>query len=91
MNAEPLIGAVAKGAGCVSRGGPRLARGQRAAEAEVEAARDSFMEVGTDEQFEYLRAWQAKVYAAGYLGMSWPSAYGGGGGTRRISTSSTRR
>lgn len=40
---------------------------------------DSFMEVGTDEQFEYLRAWQAKVYAAGYLGMSWPAEYGGGG------------
>ena len=33
---------------------------------------DSFMEVGTREQFEYLRDWQAKVYAAGYLGMSWP-------------------
>jgi alkylation response protein AidB-like acyl-CoA dehydrogenase len=40
---------------------------------------DSFMEVGTDEQFEYLRDWQAKVYAAGYLGMSWPAEYGGGG------------
>jgi alkylation response protein AidB-like acyl-CoA dehydrogenase len=40
---------------------------------------DSFMEVGTDAQFEYLRAWQAKVYAAGYLGMSWPAEYGGGG------------
>ena len=40
---------------------------------------DSFMEVGTDEQFEYLRNWQAKVYAAGYLGLSWPAAYGGKG------------
>src|SRR3954469_14378986 len=40
---------------------------------------DSFMEVGTDEQFEYLRDWQAKVYAAGYLGLSWPKEYGGGG------------
>jgi len=40
---------------------------------------DSFMEVGTDEQFEFLQAWQAKVYAAGYLGMSWPADYGGGG------------
>lgn len=37
----------------------------------------SFMEVGTDEQFEYLRDWQNKVYNAGYLGMSWPSEYGG--------------
>jgi alkylation response protein AidB-like acyl-CoA dehydrogenase len=40
---------------------------------------DSFMEVSSDAQFEHLRAWQAKVYAAGYLGLSWPAAYGGGG------------
>ena len=40
---------------------------------------ESFMEVGTDEQYEYLRDWQRKVYDAGYLGMSWPEEYGGGG------------
>ena len=40
---------------------------------------ESFMEVGTDPQFQYLRAWQRKVYEAGYLGMAWPQAYGGGG------------
>ena len=40
---------------------------------------ESFMEVGTDAQFHYLRDWQRKVYAAGYLGMAWPAAYGGGG------------
>lgn len=40
---------------------------------------DSFMEVGTDEQFEYLKAWQQSVYVAGYLGMAWPKEYGGGG------------
>lgn len=40
---------------------------------------DSFMEVGTDAQFEYLRDWQRAVYRAGYLGMSWPPEYGGGG------------
>ena len=40
---------------------------------------ESFMEVGTDEQFVYLRNWQRKVYDAGYLGMAWPSQYGGGG------------
>ncbi len=40
---------------------------------------DSFMEVGTDAQFRYLRDWQAKVYQAGYLGMAWPKQYGGGG------------
>ena len=40
---------------------------------------ESFMEVGTDAQFEYLRNWQRKVYEAGYLGMAWPEEYGGGG------------
>lgn len=40
---------------------------------------ESFMEVGTDAQFDYLRAWQRKIYEAGYLGMTWPKAYGGGG------------
>jgi alkylation response protein AidB-like acyl-CoA dehydrogenase len=37
------------------------------------------MEVGTDQQFEFLRNWQRKVYEAGYLGMAWPEEYGGGG------------
>jgi len=40
---------------------------------------DSFMEVGTPEQFAYLSAWQRRVYDAGYLGIAWPAAYGGGG------------
>jgi len=40
---------------------------------------ESFMEVGTDAQFHYLRDWQRQVYEAGYLGMTWPAAYGGGG------------
>lgn len=40
---------------------------------------ESFMEVGTDRQFDYLRVWQRKVYEAGYLGMAWPEVYGGGG------------
>ena len=40
---------------------------------------ETFMEVGTDQQFEFLRNWQRKVYEAGYLGMAWPAAYGGGG------------
>ena len=38
---------------------------------------ETFMEVGTDEQFEFLREWQRKVYEAGYLGMAWPKEYGG--------------
>ena len=40
---------------------------------------DSFMEVGEDQQFEFLQQWQRKVYEAGYLGMCWPKEYGGGG------------
>jgi len=40
----------------------------------------SFMEVGTDQQFEFLRDWQRRVYEAGYLGLAWPAEYGGGGG-----------
>lgn len=39
----------------------------------------TFMEVGTEEQLDFLRRWQRKVYDAGYLGMSWPKEYGGGG------------
>lgn len=39
----------------------------------------NFLFVETDEQFEYLRDWQRKVYEAGYLGLDWPSEYGGGG------------
>jgi len=39
----------------------------------------TFMEVSTDQQFDFLRDWQRKVYEAGYLGTSWPKEYGGGG------------
>ena len=39
----------------------------------------SFMEVGSDQQLDFLREWQHKVWSAGYLGMHWPKAYGGGG------------
>ena len=39
----------------------------------------SFMEVGSDQQLNFLRDWQNKVYEAGYLGMAWPAEYGGGG------------
>jgi alkylation response protein AidB-like acyl-CoA dehydrogenase len=37
------------------------------------------MEVSTDQQFDFLRDWQRKVYEAGYFGMSWPTEYGGYG------------
>jgi alkylation response protein AidB-like acyl-CoA dehydrogenase len=40
---------------------------------------ETFMEVGTDDQFHFLRDWQQKVYEAGFLGMAWPKEYGGGG------------
>lgn len=39
----------------------------------------TFMEVGDERQLEFLREWQHKVWAAGYLGMAWPKQYGGGG------------
>ncbi len=39
----------------------------------------TFMEVGTQQQFDFLRDWQNKVWSAGYLGAAWPEAYGGRG------------
>ncbi len=39
----------------------------------------SFLEVESDRQFEFLRDWQRKVYEAGYLGLDWPAEYGGRG------------
>src|SRR5690606_709452 len=39
----------------------------------------TFMEVGTDQQFEFLRDWQRKVYEAGYIAAAWPEEYGGRG------------
>ncbi len=37
----------------------------------------SFLEVESTEQCEYLRDWQRKLYEAGYLGIEVPRAYGG--------------
>lgn len=39
----------------------------------------SFLEVESDRQFDFLRDWQRKVFDAGYLGLDWPSEYGGKG------------
>ncbi|HEY8493322.1 MAG TPA: acyl-CoA dehydrogenase family protein, partial [Myxococcota bacterium] len=39
----------------------------------------SFLEVESERQFEFLREWQRKVYEAGYLGLDWPVEYGGRG------------
>ncbi|MEM1163739.1 MAG: acyl-CoA dehydrogenase family protein [Pseudomonadota bacterium] len=39
----------------------------------------TFMEVGEDRQFEFLRDWQRRVWEAGFLGAAWPRDYGGGG------------
>ncbi len=50
----------------------------------------TFMEVGTDQQFEFLRAWQNKVYEAGYLGAHWPKEYGGGGLDRAFQDVATK-
>ena len=54
----------------------------------------TFMEVGTDQQFDFLRSWQNKVYEAGYLGAAWPKEYGGGGLTQAhqdIATAAMRK
>ena len=50
----------------------------------------TFMEVGTDEQFDFLRAWQRAVYEAGFLGAAWPSEFGGGGLTSDHQSEATR-
>lgn len=39
----------------------------------------SFMEVGSEQQLDFLREWQYKVWSAGYLGVHWPKEYGGQG------------
>jgi len=39
----------------------------------------TFMEVGSEEQLDFLRNWQLKVYDAGYIGLNWPKQYGGHG------------
>jgi alkylation response protein AidB-like acyl-CoA dehydrogenase len=39
----------------------------------------TFMEVGSDQQLEFLREWQHKLWSGGYLGLAWPKEYGGGG------------
>ena len=36
---------------------------------------------GRRAEFEYLRAWQYKVYEGGWAGISWPKEYGGRGAT----------
>ena len=39
----------------------------------------TFLEVESDRQFDYLREWQRKVYDAGYLGLDTPKEWGGQG------------
>lgn len=51
---------------------------------------ETFMEVGTDDQFHFLQDWQNKVYEAGYLGIAWPKEYGGGGGDQSLQDIATR-
>ena len=43
--------------------------------------------VATQEQFDFLREWQRRLYDAGFVGMEWPAEYGGRGlphGTQRL-------
>ncbi len=51
---------------------------------------ETFMEVGTDRQFDFLRDWQRKVYEAGFVGMAWPKEYGGGGVEQAFQDVATR-
>lgn len=37
----------------------------------------TFLEVESERQFDFLREWQRRVYDAGYLGLDWPAEYGG--------------
>ena len=46
----------------------------------------SFMEVGSERQLDFLREWQFKVWSAGYLGLAWPKEYGGGGVSTQYQT-----
>ena len=49
----------------------------------------TFMEVGTDQQFDFLCDWQRKIYEAGFLGAAWPREYGGGGLTQAHQSAAT--
>ncbi len=54
----------------------------------------NMLAVATRPQFDFLRAWQRKLYAAGYVGTEWPVEYGGRGmpaGTQRIVDQETAR
>ena len=50
----------------------------------------TFLEVGTEQQLDFLREWQQSSGVLVIFGMHWPSEYGGQGATLPISTSSTR-
>lgn len=39
----------------------------------------TFLEVESDQQFDFLRAWQREVYDAGFIGFDMPEEYGGRG------------
>ncbi len=44
-------------------------------------ARERTRYASLDAQFTFLRAWQRRLYDAGFVGLSWPREYGGGGAT----------
>jgi len=41
----------------------------------------AFHDEDSRQRFEYLRAWQKKMYEAGWVGIHWPKEYGGRGAT----------
>ena len=38
-------------------------------------------DISRSEAYDFLRQWQRKLYGAGFMGLTWPKEYGGGGGT----------
>ncbi len=50
-------------------------------EANVPRDWDERRDESLETRFEYLRAWQRKLYEAGWAGISWPKEYGGRGAT----------
>src|ERR1041384_6820950 len=41
----------------------------------------AFQEEDPKQRFEFLRAWQKKMFEAGWVGIHWPQEYGGRGAT----------
>jgi alkylation response protein AidB-like acyl-CoA dehydrogenase len=43
------------------------------------SAEEGYADESSEDRFEFLRAWQKKMYKAGWVGIHWPEEYGGRG------------